>query len=71
MPDAPDLRLDELKELAEQDDLHPFLQRVRHVHPSDLADVLSALEESIRVRVISELPVDVASGALAEMEAAE
>jgi len=40
-PEAPDLRLDELKELAEHDDLHPFLQRVRHVHPSDLADVLS------------------------------
>ncbi len=70
-PEAPDLRLDELKELAEQDDLHPFLLRVRHVHPSDLADVLSALEESTRVRVISELPVDVASSALAEMEAAE
>jgi len=50
---------------------HPFLLRVRHVHPSDLADVLSALEESTRVRVISELPVDVASSALAEMEAAE
>ncbi|MFN2570008.1 MAG: magnesium transporter [Gemmatimonadales bacterium] len=67
----PDLRLDELKELAEQDDLRPFLQRVRHVHPSDLADVLSALEEVTRVRVISELPVDLASGALAEMEAGE
>jgi len=70
-PEAPDLRLDELKELAEQDDLHPFLLRVRHVHPSDLADVLSALEEPTRVRVISELPLDVASSALAEMEAAE
>lgn len=69
--EAPDLRLDELKELAEQDNLHPFLQRVRHVHPSDLADVLSALDESIRVRVISELPLDVASSALAEMEATE
>jgi magnesium transporter len=69
--EGPDLRLDELKELAEQDDLRPFLQRVRHVHPSDLADVLSALDESIRVRVISELPIDVASSALAEMEAAE
>src|SRR5206468_7581472 len=70
-PEAPDLRLDELKELAEQDDLHPFLLRVRHVHPSDLADVLSALEEPTRVRVISELPLDVASSALAEMEATE
>jgi magnesium transporter len=41
------------------------------VHPSDLADVLSALEESTRVRVISELPLDLASSALAEMEATE
>ena len=67
----PDLRLDELKELAEQDDLHPFLQRARNVHPSDLADVLAALDESIRVRVIAELPTELASSALAEMEAAE
>lgn len=34
---APDLRLDELKDLAEQADLTPFLQRAVHVHPSDLA----------------------------------
>lgn len=67
----PDLRLDELKELAEQDDLNPFLQRARHVHPSDLADVLSALDEGIRVRVIAELPTELASSALAEMETAE
>ncbi|PYO91865.1 MAG: magnesium transporter [Gemmatimonadetes bacterium] len=71
MPEAPDLRLDELKELAEQDDLHAFLARAKNVHPSDLADVLSALDEGARVRVISELPTDVASSVLAEMEAAE
>jgi magnesium transporter len=67
----PDLRLDELKELAEQPDLNPFLQRARNVHPSDLADVLAALDESTRVRVVSELPTELASSALAEMEAAE
>ena len=67
----PDLRLDELKELAERDDLHPFLQRALNVHPSDLADVLAALDESTRVRVIAELPTETASSALAEMEAAE
>jgi len=71
MPEAPDLRLDELKELAEQDDLHAFLARAHNVHPSDLADILSALDEAHRVRVISELPVELASSALAEMEAAE
>jgi magnesium transporter len=68
---APDLRLDELKELAEQADLNPFLQRAHNVHPSDLADVLAALDESTRVRVVSELPTELASSALAEMEAAE
>ena len=67
----PDLRLDELKELAEREDLHPFLQRALNVHPSDLADVLSALDEPTRVRVIAELPTETASSALAEMEAAE
>jgi Mg/Co/Ni transporter MgtE len=56
-PEAPDLRLDELKELAEQDDLHPFLLRVRHVHPSDLADVLSALEQSTRVHDVTGLVI--------------
>ncbi len=66
----PDLRLDELKELAEQPDLNPFLQRARNVHPSDLADVLAALDESARVRVVAELPTDLAPSALAEMEAA-
>jgi magnesium transporter len=71
LPEAPDLRLDELKELAEQEDLAPFLARARNVHPSDLADVLAALDESTRVRVISELPIELASSALAEMEAAE
>jgi magnesium transporter len=68
---GPDLRLDELKALAERDDLTQFLQRAEHVHPSDLADVLSALDEGTRVRVVSELPTDIASSALAEMEAVE
>jgi len=71
MPEAPELRLDELKELAEQDDLRPFLARVKNCHPSDVADILAALDESHRVRVISELPTELASFALAEMEAAE
>ena len=68
---APDLRLDELKSLAEQDDLREFLQRAEHVHPSDLADVLAALDEGTRVRAVSELPTELASSALAEMEAVE
>jgi magnesium transporter len=69
--DQPDLRLDELKELAEQENLSDFLRRAQHVHPSDLADILSALDEPTRVRVVSELPTEIASSALAEMEAGE
>ena len=69
--EAPELRLDEMKELAEQDDLRPFLARAKNCHPSDLADILAALDEPHRVRVISELPTELASSALAEMEAAE
>src|SRR2546430_16340512 len=68
---GPDLRHDELKELAEPDALTAFVKRAHHVHPSDLADVLAALEEHIRARVIAELPVEIASSALAEMEAVE
>lgn len=67
----PDLKLDELKELAEHDDLTSFLLRARDLHPSDIADVLAALDESRRVRVIAELPTELASSALAEMETAE
>ena len=69
--EARELRLDEMKELAEQDDLRPFLARAQNCHPSYLADILAALDESHRVRVISELPTELASSALAEMEAAE
>lgn len=67
----PDLKLDELKELAEHDDLTSFLLRARDLHPSDIADVLASLDESRRVRVIAELPTELASSALAEMETAE
>lgn len=67
----PDLRLDELKHLAEREDLSAFLKHAPLIHPSDLADVLAALDEATRVRVVSELPTDLASMALAEMEAGE
>jgi magnesium transporter len=71
MTEAPDLRLDELKALAERDDLRAFVTRAAHVHPSDLADVLASLDEGTRVRAVAELPPEIASSALAEMEAAE
>lgn len=67
----PHLRLDELKELAALEDLRPFTAKVAGLHPSDLADVLAALDEGARARVVAELPTDIASAALAEMETAE
>jgi magnesium transporter len=68
---GPHLSLDEMRALAAQDDLRPFVERAVALHPSDLADVLADLDESTRVRVVAELPTDVASRALAEMEQAE
>jgi magnesium transporter len=69
--DAPDLQLDELRGLAQADDLTAFVRRAARVHPSDLADVLAALDDAARVRAVAELPPEIASSALAEMEAAE
>ena len=68
---TPDLRLDEIKALAERDDLRAFVERARHVHPSDLADVLAALDDGTRARAVAELPPEIGSAALAEMEVAE
>lgn len=68
---GPDPRLDELRKLAEGEDLTAFVARAAEVHPSDLADVLAALDESTRVRAVAELPPEIASSALAEMETGE
>ncbi|HYT83208.1 MAG TPA: magnesium transporter [Gemmatimonadales bacterium] len=59
---------DELKRLAEQEDLRPFIERVAELHPSDVADVLATLEEPARARALAELPIEMASKALAELE---
>lgn len=66
-----DLQLEELKALAQRDDLSAFAERAQRLHPSDLADVLAELDDAVRVRAVAELPTDVASRALAEMEAGE
>jgi magnesium transporter len=68
---GPDSRLDELRRLAEGEDLTAFVSRAAEVHPSDLADVLAALDEPTRVRAVAELPPEIASSALAEMETGE
>jgi magnesium transporter len=69
--DQPDLRLDELKELAGHENLSEFLRRTQHLHASDLAAILSVLDEPTRVRVIAEWPTELAGNALAEMEEAD
>ncbi len=71
MTEGPDLRLDELRRLAEGEDLTAFVRRAALVHPSDLADVLAALDSATRVRAVAELPPEIASSALAEMEEGE
>lgn len=63
--------LEELRQLAEAGKTVRFLARARHLHASDLSDVLAALEDEVRVRMVRALPPDVVSDALAEMEEEE
>jgi magnesium transporter len=62
---------EELQQLAEDGKVVRFLARSRHLHPSDLSDVLAALEEDVRIRLVEALPPEVVSDALAEMEEEE
>lgn len=57
-----------LRRWAEAGDVARFLARARRVHPSDVSDVLAALEPDVRLRLVQALPPDVVSEALAEME---
>ena len=61
-------RLDQLRALAQAEDLRPFLRRAIQLHPSDLAEVLAAVDATARARALTELPVETASKALAELE---
>ncbi|MGH7530928.1 MAG: magnesium transporter [Gemmatimonadales bacterium] len=71
MTDRDPAPLEALQQLAERDDLSAFLEHAVRLHPSDLADVLAALAPPLRARVVAELPTELASSALAEMEAGE
>lgn len=60
-------RLEELLESRDDGALRAFLAEL---HPSDVADVIEHLEDDAeRVRILDLLPADLASEALAEMEA--
>lgn len=63
--------VEELTRLAESGDVAAFRARAQQVHPSDLSDAIAALDEELRIRLVKELPADVASEALAEMEPEE
>lgn len=70
MPESSQL-VEELTRLAEAGDVLAFRAKAERVHPSDLADVLAALEDEHRVRLIQQLPPELVSEALAEMEPEE
>ena len=67
----PRLLVEELTRIAEAGDVESFRARAEMVHPSDLADAFAALDEDLRVRLIEQLPPELVSGALAEMEPEE
>jgi magnesium transporter len=62
---------EEFRRLAEAGDFEAFLARAQEVHASDLSDALAALDESVRIKLVQRLPVEVVSDALAEMEEEE
>jgi magnesium transporter len=64
-------RVEELTRLAEAGDVRAFRARAEQVHPSDVADALAALDEELRVGLIQQLPPELVSEALAEMEPEE
>ena len=57
-----------IRELLTGGDAATAGELVGSLHPSDVADLLEELEESLRIRLLSVLPVELASEALAEME---
>lgn len=60
-----------LTALLAEGDREALLHALEELHPSDIADLVEALEDDHRVHVLSVLPVDVASETLAEMEEGE
>ena len=58
-----------VRELIEAGDLSSLEELLPDLHPSDVADVLASLAEDARILLIQALPVELASEALAEMEA--
>jgi magnesium transporter len=64
---APDDRIGRMVDLVRTGELAAFVRRAHEFEPADLADVLSALDERDRLRVVQALPPELSSQALAEM----
>ena len=60
-----------LAALLAEGDRQALLHALEELHPSDIADLVEALEDDHRIHVLSVLPADVASETLAEMEEGE
>ncbi len=76
MPESPPLQEvesleDRLDQLVQAGNIDAISELSEELHPSDVADVLEALDEGQRIRLLSSLSVELASEALAEMEDGE
>ncbi len=60
-----------IQDRLEEGGLEALRDAVLGLHPSDLADILEELDEEDQVRLLSLLPTELASEALAEMEEGE
>jgi magnesium transporter len=58
----------ELRRLAEAGEFQRFSDVAREAHASDVSDVIAELGEELKLRLVEQLPPDVVSEALAEME---
>jgi len=60
-----------VRKLLERVEAETLREHAESLHPSDLADLLEHLPEGTRVRLLDEIPAELASEALAEMEEVE
>ena len=60
-----------LEALATQGDVAGLREHAAELHPSDLADLVELLTEAQQIELLSELPTELASDTLAEMEEGE
>ncbi len=67
MSRSPGDQLLELVALAQEGRTSAFIERAWELEPADLADVLAALDEELRIELVKALPPELSSQALVEM----